>query len=414
MGAREDADFRDDRTDLVEGATVNAVAVLDDVATQDLGLTFLEGGGEPGRLDAVRVLLGLHQRLGGLLLGGTDRFVAGVLGLVGIGGLDVVADQLLDRGDDVRVILGGEVERLLGGVFGQVDDGIDHRLHAAVREHQGLEEGVFRQFLGLGLDHHQGVLGAGHEQVEVGIRHLVQRRVQNQLAVDIADARAANRAHEGHTRDGQGGRGRDHADHVRVIFQIVLENGDDHLGLVLEALDEQGADRTVDQAGNQGFLLGRPTFTLEIAAGDAARGKGLFLIVDRQGEEIEAGLGRAAIDNGGQHHGLAIGGQNRAIRLTGDAARFQRQRASGPLDGLAFDIEHIFSFVSHGRIADGGGQSGLVSVLRAQEPGYAVASGRVGRGPAWPSRRGGVLPPVRPAADNRKGPPKAAPSVTWP
>ena len=65
VGAREDADFRDDVADLVEGAAVDAVAVVDDVATQDVGFAFLEGGAELGGVDAVRVLVGLHQLGGG-------------------------------------------------------------------------------------------------------------------------------------------------------------------------------------------------------------------------------------------------------------------------------------------------------------------------------------------------------------
>ena len=73
----------------------------------------------------------------------------------------------------------------------------------------------------------------------------------------IADARGADRAHEGHAGDGQGGRGGDHGDDVGIVLEVVLQHGADDLDFVLEALDEQRADRTVDQAGDQGFLLGR-------------------------------------------------------------------------------------------------------------------------------------------------------------
>ena len=317
------------------------MAVVDDVATQDVGFAFLEGRTEFGGIDAVRIFVGLHQLGGGGLLGRIDARAALVFTGVGIGGLDVLADQLLDGGDDVGVILGGEVEGLLGGVFGHFDDGLDHRLHAAMREHQGVQHDLFRQLLGFGFDHHQGVLGAGDDEVELAVGHLVEGRVQDELAVDIADARGADRAHEGHARDGQGGGGGDQAEDVRVIFHVVLQHGDDDLGLVLEALDEQGADRTVDQAGDERLLLGRTAFTLEIATRDLAGGEGLFLVVDGQREEIQARLGRATVDDGGEDDGLAVGGQNGAVSLTGDAARFEGQRASGPVDRLAFDIEHI-------------------------------------------------------------------------
>ena len=152
---------------------------------------------------------------------------------------------------------------------------------------------VFRQFLDFGFDHHHGVLGAGDDQVHPAVLQLVERRVQDVLAVDEADARGADRAHEGHARDDQGGRGGDHGDDVGIVLEVVLQHGDDDLGLVLEALDEQRADRTVDQAGDQGFLLGRTAFTLEEAARDLAGGEGLFLVVDGQREEVLARLRRS-------------------------------------------------------------------------------------------------------------------------
>jgi hypothetical protein len=67
----------------------------------------------------------------------------------------------------------------------------------------------------------------------------------------------------------------------------VREHGDDHLGLVAPAVDEQRTDRTVDQAGDQRLLLGRTALALEIAAGNAAGCVGLLLIVDGQRQEVD-------------------------------------------------------------------------------------------------------------------------------
>ena len=44
VGARQDADFRQDRTDGLEVAAVDALAVVEDVPAHDLGLGFLEDG----------------------------------------------------------------------------------------------------------------------------------------------------------------------------------------------------------------------------------------------------------------------------------------------------------------------------------------------------------------------------------
>ena len=68
------------------------------------------------------------------------------------------------------------------------------------------------------------------------------------------------------------------------------ENGGDDLGLVAEALGEERADRAVDQARDERLVLARPAFALEVAAGDLARGEGLFLVVDGEREEVDARL----------------------------------------------------------------------------------------------------------------------------
>ena len=94
-------------------------------------------------------------------------------------------------------------------------------------------------------------------EVEIGGLGLVDRRVDLELAVDIADAGAADRAHEGHAGQGQGGGGGDHRQHVRVVLEVMAQDRDDDLGFVAIAVREQRADRTVDQARDQRLALGR-------------------------------------------------------------------------------------------------------------------------------------------------------------
>ena len=67
VGAREDADFRNDVADLVESAAVDAVTVVDDVTTQDVGLAYGTVG-VAGTLNVVNV--------GGTLAPGTSTETA--------------------------------------------------------------------------------------------------------------------------------------------------------------------------------------------------------------------------------------------------------------------------------------------------------------------------------------------------
>ncbi len=342
VGARQDADFGDDRADHVEGAAVDPLAGRQHVAAQNGRLAFLERRAELGGLAAVGIGVRLHQGRHGLGLGGSEGRVARLFGGQLVGRLQLLADQGGDLSDQRALILRLEIPGILRRVFGQFDDRLDHRLEAAVGEHHPAQDLVFGQLLDFGFDHHHRVFGAGDDEIHpVALAQLVEGRVEHIFAVDEADAGGADRAHERHARKGQGGGGGDHGDDIGIVLQVVGQDRDDHLGLMLEALDEQGADRPVDQAGDQGLLLGRTAFALEEAARDLAGGVGLFLVVDGEREEVEPGLGRLFRHHRGQDHGLAVGGEDGAVRLAGDAAGFQGQLAAAPIDGLAFDVEHV-------------------------------------------------------------------------
>src|SRR5262249_24781254 len=90
----------------------------------------------------------------------------------------------------------------------------------------------------------------------------------------------------------------------------------------------------------QHLLLARAAFTLEEAAGNLAGREGLFLVVDRQREEIDAGVRRPRAYDGAEDHGVAVTAQHGAVGLAGDAAGLPGQLAVAPLDFLAVDLEH--------------------------------------------------------------------------
>ena len=201
-----------------------------------------------------------------------------------------------------------------------------------VSEHHGAEHDVLVELLGFRFHHQHGVGGAGDDQIELGLDHFVQRRVEHVFVVDEADARGADRALEGSARQRQRRGGGDQRQNVGIVLHVVRQHGDDDLGLIAPAVDEQGADRAVDQAGDQRLLLGGTAFALEIAAGNAARGVGLFLIVDGQRQEVDAFPGRLGGDDGGEHDGLAIGRHDGAVGLTGDFSGFKPEGTSTPID----------------------------------------------------------------------------------
>ncbi len=199
----------------------------------------------------MRLDLGLYRVDGGVTIG--------LLGdLVGIAQLGF--EMLQHFGFKSGVVFRLEFARLLGGHFGELDDRVDHRLEALVAEHDGAEHHVFVQFLGFRLDHQHGVLRAGNDEVEARLVHLVEMRVENIFAVDVADARAADRAHEGNAGERQRCRGGNHRQDVGIVLEIVLDDGDDDLGVVLVAFRKSGRiGRSIRRETSVSFSDGRPS-----------------------------------------------------------------------------------------------------------------------------------------------------------
>ena len=273
MGQRQDAHLADDLPDIDRGAAVDALAGVEDSAAHHVLLDRLQ------KLAGVaESLLVVAQSLDGGLLGGGHLGLAGqllrlLIGLDQAGGdgggeTFLQGIQALDRGR--------QLEGLLGGQLGQLDDGLDDRLHLGMAEVDGAQHDLLGQLLGLGLDHQHAFEGAGDHQVEVALGHLGKRRVEHVVAVQIADPGAADGAEEGQAGDGEGRRSADHGDDVGIVLQVVGEHRADHLGLVAILGMEERTDRPVDEPRGQRLLLARPPLTLEKAAGDLARGEGLF------------------------------------------------------------------------------------------------------------------------------------------
>ena len=216
--------------------------------------------------------------------------------------------------------------------------------------HDGAQHDVLGKLLGFRLDHQHAFLGAGDDEIERALLELDLGRVHDVRAVDVADAGAADRAHEGHAGNRERGRRGDHRQNVGIVLEIVGQRRDDDQRLVAIALVEQRADRAVDQARGEDFLLAGTALTLEEATGDLARGECLLLVVHGQREEIEAGLRLLLEHDGGQHGGAAVGRHHGAVGLARDLAGLEHELAPGPLDFLAKNFKHLIHPFHHGRL----------------------------------------------------------------
>ena len=154
------------------------------------------------------------------------------------------------------------------------------------------------------------------------------------FAIDVADARGADRTHEGHARNRQRSRSGDHRDDIGFGFAVKRQNLSNHVDFVVETFGEQRTDRTVDQAGNQGFLLGGTAFTLEEAARNTAAGIEFFLVVDGQREKIHALALRLGGHGGDQDHGAFDADDDRTTGLTRDFTGFDADLMLSVLEGF--------------------------------------------------------------------------------
>ena len=238
MRAGQEVHHRLDRTDLRGGAAVDAGAVLQDGAADDLRLQLLR------QLGCRHLVLRGRVCKRGLALGARGVEQVRPLGLVRhlVRGGDVLADQLLQLVlGGAEIGLRGHFPWLLGGLLGEIDDQVGGLAARLVRELHRAQHDLFRQFLGFGFDHHHGGTGGGDDEIEIARLGLFQRRVQDVFAVDIADARGADRAHERHARDGKrGGRG-DHREDVGLVLAVIAQHLADDVDFVVEAFREQRA-----------------------------------------------------------------------------------------------------------------------------------------------------------------------------
>ena len=231
--------------------------------------------------------------------------------------------DLVDHG----LVLGRRlpVPQRLAGLLDQLVDHADRGLLLLVAEHDGAQHHFLRQLVGFRLDHQHGGSVPATTRLSAEVVELGLGRVEDELAVDVADARGGDRAVERDAGQRQRRRRADHRRDVGVDLGIDRHHGRDDLDLVVEAVGEQRADRPVDQAAGQHLLLGRAALALEEAAGDLARGVGLLLVVDGEREEVLAGLRFAAGHGGDEHDGVVEARHHGAAGLAGDFTGFERQ-----------------------------------------------------------------------------------------
>ena len=306
MGPFKDARLTPNGPDLLLAAAVGPDLLVDDLVPHDLFGHVVEDGVD------VLALVGMGFVEGGVDLG--LHLLGADLPLVAVEGVHL-PDHLVhgELTDGLVQLLCGlmDVDFHLGLadlVLDALDEGAD-LLDLLMGEQDGAQHLLLGELLGSGFHHHDGVLGAGHGEVEAAVLPILHAGVQDILAVHIPDGHGTRGAHEGGFGDGQGDGRAQHGQDIRLHVLIHGQAGGDDLDVVIEALGEQGPEGPVDEPVGQDGLLGGTAFPLDEAAGDLAHGVELLFEFNGQGQKIHAVPGRLGHGGADQHRGAAAAHQ---------------------------------------------------------------------------------------------------------
>ena len=321
MDTGQDAHFCGQRADLVDAAAIHALALIEQPAADDVLLHLVA--------DEVEVCIAQVGVLcGDLVQDEQQRGIADVL-VVGVHrSLEVVQILLLDGMEDVHIQAHDlEVDLRLAALGHDLVDERDGLLDLHMRRLDGVQHGVFIDLVGTGFDHDDLVHGGSHGQGQVALFALLLGRVQDDLTVHQADLNAADGAVPGDLRHSGDEGCADHTGDLRAAVRVQAHDGHGDADIVAHLLGEQRAHGAVHNTAGEDGALTRAALAAHEAAGDAACGVELLLILDIQGEEIHTFAGLGAHDHVAHHAGLAVADEGACV---GQAAHLAHLDLEGP------------------------------------------------------------------------------------
>ena len=211
----------------------------------------------------------------------------------------------------------------------------DDGLAAVVAELERGHEVGFGDFIGGAFIHHDVLVVADIDDVEIALSLLGVSRVGDELAVHTAHAHCAQRAGPRDVADGQCGGCADDAEDVGIVFTIRTEEDGLNLHFIIPALRKERTDGAVGEAAGENFFFRRTAFAFEVAAGELARRRGFLAVIDGEREEILAFLGFGGGDSRDDDDGFAELDGDGTVGLLGIFAGFD-------VDGTGSDLGRDF------------------------------------------------------------------------
>ena len=191
--AGKNAHLAVDRADLVEAAAVEAPLLVANGVGEDLGLQLLEDPSGQAPFLVFVLAEGRHE----VLLDGGHPFVRGDLVPeahgIGESRMHLVAHHVGEIGGNIGLLHGPFHWPDL--IMHLLDDRADPA-DVLVTDIDGLEDLLFRDLMRSRLDHCHSLGRPGHQQVELRLLELLERRIDLELPVEETDADACQRCRE--------------------------------------------------------------------------------------------------------------------------------------------------------------------------------------------------------------------------
>ena len=184
---------------------------------------------------------------------------------------------------------GGELPLRLPDRSAHPLDELEDRLRRLLRKHECVDQVGFVGLGGAALDHRDRVLGARDDEINVGFRLLLGRGEGDELAVHAHDAHADERPGPRNVRDVKRRAGAGDREDVGGVHLVRAHHRRDDLGVLLEALGEEGTHRTIDESARQDLVVPLPPFALEETARDLSGGERLLDVVASEGKKSRPG-----------------------------------------------------------------------------------------------------------------------------
>ena len=338
VSAGKEADFAADRTDFVDTAAVRTDLVDGDHVADDFLDHLLRDFSDiigVVRIDVGKVFINVgfdsvHLFFAFDFVSREDSRLHGFFAIS------------VDSFDDIcRRFFFDEFLFRYGNLVEEAELEFDDFLDFFMGEHDGVQDLFFRDFVSAAFNHEDGVFCTGNDDIHVALFTLGDGRVDDELAIDAADADTGNRAGKGDMGHAQRYGCADHSGDFRSVVMVYAEIISHDVDVMTVCLREERADRTVDEAGKKGCRFRRFAFAFDEAAGNLADGVHLFFVIDSEREKVSVFTRFLRARSRDENGRVAITDQCGTAGLFSQFADFNHQRAAGEIH-LEFLFFHCY------------------------------------------------------------------------